>query len=152
MKDDIRFGKLIDRVVSLRQQGIHYFQTCEDAIANGGPPPPLPIVSESHINAVDTRTLSVDPDAIELRILRTLHDCYGQRLFDDDGLKSMIRTFSIQGGRNVLHRIFISDRHGDYRLRFILDEAIVPLRGLFDKTPDYFLPDALEVLRRLGRP
>ena len=80
MKDDIRFGKLIDRVVSLRQQGIHYFQTCEDAIANDGPPPPLPIVSESHINAVDTRTLSVDPDAIELPILRTLHDCYGQRL------------------------------------------------------------------------
>ena len=72
--------------------------------------------------------------------------------WDDDGLKSMIRTISIQGGRNVLHRIFISDRHGDYRLRFILDEAIVPLRGLLDKTPDYFLPDALEVLIRLGRP
>ncbi|WP_143325564.1 hypothetical protein [Caballeronia sordidicola] len=151
MKDDIRFDKLIERVVSFRQQGIHYFRTCEDAIANGGPPPPLPIVSKSHIDAVDTRTISVEPDAIELRMLRTLHDCYGRQLFDDDGLKSMIRTFSIQGGRNVLHRIFISDRHGDYRLRFILDEAIVPLKALFDKNPDYFLPDALEVLSRLGK-
>lgn len=149
MKDDKGFEKLINKVIVLRQQGIRYFQVCEDAIASGGPPPPLPVASDRHLDAVDTRTLSVEPDAIEMHILRTLHNCYGGRLAEDGGLKGIIRTFSIQGGRNLLHRMFMSDRPGDNRVRVTLDDASVPLTALFDKNPDYFMPDAMAAIKHL---
>ncbi len=152
MSRDESFEKLIETVCALRQGGIRFFQTRADAIARGSPPPPLLNQTDLFLDAVDTRTLSVVPDKVEMHLLLILHDCYGTLLREDKDLKSIIRTFAIQGGRNLLHRMFISERFGDHSVRATLGAAKVPLKALFNKNPDYFMSDAMTVLNRASKP
>jgi hypothetical protein len=147
MKEEKGFESLVAKVVALRRGGVRYYQACDDAIANGAAPPVIN-TSDLFIDAVDSRTLPAEPDAIEMDILKTLHGRFGQALMTDKGLQTIIRTFSIQGGRNLLHRMFMSDRHGDHSVRTILGDVVVPLKAVFDKNPSYFLAEATMVVRR----